>query len=389
MSQGIPTNPDVLKWARETRGLDVEDVVQKLARKGITSDLVCAWENGSESPSYPQLERLAYEIYKRPLAVFFFPEPPEEESVQQSFRTLPEYEIKQLPPRLRLLLRKAKVFRCNLFELHNDINPAPRQILRDLSFRPDVSAMEMASSVREYLGIDLNEQIRWENSEVALKQWRNALEDKGIFIFKDAFKLNEFSGFCLYDDSFPIVYVNNTKSKTRQTFTLFHELAHLFFQTGGIDTPIEGYVEYLEGENRRIEVLCNRFAGAFLVPDHELDQRIRNRQITGEYIQALSNIYHVSREVILRKLFDRGLFDQFYYDRKVREWAEPPKKEKPGSGNYYRNIGAYLGSKYLDTVFGQYYQSRITVEQLADYIGIKVKNFPGVEMMLMGKEATT
>ncbi|MEC4677299.1 MAG: DNA-binding protein, partial [Nitrospirota bacterium] len=102
MSQGIPTNPDVLKWARETRGLDVEDVVQKLARKGITSDLVRAWENVSESPSYPQLERLAYEIYKRPLAVFFFPEPPEEESVQQSFRTLPEYEIKQLPPRLRL-----------------------------------------------------------------------------------------------------------------------------------------------------------------------------------------------------------------------------------------------------------------------------------------------
>ncbi|KKL56723.1 hypothetical protein LCGC14_2242570, partial [marine sediment metagenome] len=38
-------------------------------------------------------ERLAYEIYKRPLALFFFPEPPEEETPKESFRTLPQEEI--------------------------------------------------------------------------------------------------------------------------------------------------------------------------------------------------------------------------------------------------------------------------------------------------------
>jgi len=389
MSQGIPINPDVLRWARETRGLKIEDVVQKLARKGITSDLVYTWENGTERPTYPQLERLAYEIYKRPLAIFFFPEPPEEETVQQSFRTLPEYEIKHLPPRLRLLLRKAKVFQYNLSELYDNINPASRQILRDLSFRTDVSPTEMAESVREYLGISLNEQMNWENSEVALKKWRNALEEKGVFVFKDAFKLREFSGFCLYDEFFPIVYINNSKSKNRQVFTLFHELAHLLFQTGGVDTPLEDYLEYLEGENKRIEVLCNRFAGVFLVPDHEFDQRTRNSPVTEEFIQKLSNLYHVSREVILRKFLDRERFDQAYYDSKVREWAESSKKEKSGGGDYYRNIGAYLGSKYLDAVFGQYYQNRITVEQVADYIGIKVKNFPGIEILVTGKEVTT
>jgi len=48
MSQGIPVNFDVLRWARETRGLSIEDVVQKFARKGITSELVYEWENGNE-----------------------------------------------------------------------------------------------------------------------------------------------------------------------------------------------------------------------------------------------------------------------------------------------------------------------------------------------------
>jgi hypothetical protein len=37
-----------------------------------------AWEAGESAPTYPQLEKLAYQIYKRPLAVFFLPTPLDE-----------------------------------------------------------------------------------------------------------------------------------------------------------------------------------------------------------------------------------------------------------------------------------------------------------------------
>ena len=133
MSEPIPVNPDMLKWARETAGLGVDDVVTKMKRKRVTAETVLSWENGEDSPSYAQLERIAYEIYKRPLALFFFPEPPQEETPKQSFRTLPDYAIERLPARLRFLIRKARVMQLNLAELYDNANPAPQRIVRDLT----------------------------------------------------------------------------------------------------------------------------------------------------------------------------------------------------------------------------------------------------------------
>jgi len=68
MTETVPITPDVLRWARESAGLTIGDVVKKLNRKGITSQVIEEWEAGFSSPTYSQLERLAYDLYKRPLA---------------------------------------------------------------------------------------------------------------------------------------------------------------------------------------------------------------------------------------------------------------------------------------------------------------------------------
>lgn len=187
---------------------------------------------GRSSPSYIQLERIAYKIYQRPLALFFFPAPPQEETPKKSFRTLPVYAIERLPEQIRFLIRKAQVMQFNLAELYDNVNPAARHIVRD------------------YLGIALAEQRRWRNSAEALKVWRAALEEYGVFVFKHAFRVDSFSGFCLYDEQFPVIYVNNSQPQNRQIFTLFHELAHLLFRTGGIDVPFDDYLNHLAGDSR-------------------------------------------------------------------------------------------------------------------------------------------
>jgi len=378
----LPVNPDVVRWARETAGLSVDDVVEKINRVSVTADSVVAWEEGKTSPTFTQLERLAYEIYKRPLAIFFFPEPPREISPQQSFRTLPEYEIARLPTRVRFLLKKARALQVNLAELYEGVNPVKRQIVRELNFTPGTAAGVIAARVREYLGITLEEQFECGDSEQAFKLWRRRFEECGISVFKDAFREDSFSGFCLYDESFPLIYVNNSKPFNRQSFTLFHELAHLLFDTGGVDTSLEHYIDHLDGINRQIEILCNRFAGEFLVPTEDFEARIGGQVVDDYTIQQLANLYNVSREVVLRKFLDRGDVDKAYYDEKVAAWKAAAVPDREPGGSYYANMGAYLSESYLDKAFNRYHRNQIGIEQLADYLGVKVKSVPGMEAVL-------
>lgn len=387
MNGPSPINPAVLQWARTTAGLSIEEVVQKLKRKKITAETVVAWETGEAVPDYVQLERLAYEVYKRPLAIFFFPQPPAEETPQQAFRTLPDSEIQRLSPRLRYLLRQAQAMQINLGELYGGVNPAERQIARDLRFALDAPVAELARDVRQFLGVDLREQLEWRSSETAFKEWRNALENSGVFIFKDAFKDEAISGFCLHDSRFPITYVNNSRAATHQVFTLFHELSHLLSGTGGIDTPDDAYIRALDGRNKQIEILCNRFAAAFLVPDDDFDSRVAQMPITEASISALANQYSVSREVILRRLRDKQLVSSEDYEQMVEQWQSSGSGARGEGGDYYRTKGAYLGERYLELAFSLFYQNKISVEQLADYLGVKTSNVPGMEALLFPKGA--
>jgi Zn-dependent peptidase ImmA (M78 family) len=300
-----------------------------------------------------------------------------------------------MEPRLRYLIRQARVMQINLAELNDDVNPAKHQILHDLSFKPNISVAEMTAKVRKYLGINLVAQKAWGNPDEAFKAWRNVFEDKGVFVFKESFNQragresieSPFSGFCLYDEKFPIIYVNNSKPDTRQIFTLFHELCHLLLGTGGVDTRLDDYIYLLRGDARKTEILCNTFAGSFLVPDNDFNKRITGMSIDEKLIEQLANCYHVSREVILRKFLDRNLINQSYYERKVAEWANRPPKSDSG-GNYYLTKGVYLGEHYVDLAFSRYLQKKISVEQLADYLGVKVKNITGMELQLFRRGGT-
>ena len=102
-------NPHVLSWARKRAGLTVEDVAQTLSKEPA---VIRAWEEGELFPTYVQLETLAYKIYKRPIAIFFFPEPPNEPQIEHSFRTLPDFEFQKLSADTRYRIVKLKRYSC-------------------------------------------------------------------------------------------------------------------------------------------------------------------------------------------------------------------------------------------------------------------------------------
>ena len=85
-------NPEILIWARETAGLDLETAARKIelnAARGLSgAERLAAMENGDVVPTGPLLRRMA-EKYHRPILTFYLPKVPAPPQLRQDFRTLP------------------------------------------------------------------------------------------------------------------------------------------------------------------------------------------------------------------------------------------------------------------------------------------------------------
>ncbi len=148
-------NPVVLRWARERSGRSVEDVAERL---GKNPAVVASWELGDGAPTYSELERLAYEVLKRPLAMFFFPAPPEEPALEEWFRTLPGFEIEKLTPATRHAIRRARADQIALAELFHGKSAAARLLVRDVRITPGGDVAEAAAALRRVLGVSIEDQ---------------------------------------------------------------------------------------------------------------------------------------------------------------------------------------------------------------------------------------
>jgi Zn-dependent peptidase ImmA (M78 family) len=375
-------NPALLVWARERAGLTVAQVADAV---GKGSEVVASWEAGTSAPTYIQLEKLAYTVYRRPIALLFFPEPPSEPDPHQSFRTLPDFEIDELSAETRFRIRQARAVQLSFIELSDGANPSPRFVLRDL---PSVASSpgKAAEQIRQFLGVDLATQRGWRSNREALAAWRASVESAGVFVFKDTFKQRDVSGFSLYDTEFPIIYINNSTAKTRQMFTLFHELGHLLFHTNGVTKRDDSYIGVLRGEAREIEVFCNRFAADVLVPENAL--AAEDLSPTDRNILRLSRLFNVSREVILRRLLDRGAVSRAVYEARAREWAADyfeAKASEEGGGDYYATQASYLSDTYTRLAFRRYYQGSISIEDLARHLNMKIGNVSNFEQAVLQK----
>ena len=376
--------PSVIRWARESMGMSVEDVAHKLKK---SSEEVLAWESEDGTPpTYSQLENLAYKVFKRPLAIFFLPAPPDEIPPAREFRTLPDTDLRTLHADTYVQVRKAHAYQLTLKEIFEGKNPSVKKISHEAPLDMQRSIEAQALAVRKALGIALEDQLEWKSDELALKRWREAVEAQGIFVFKAPFKQKDISGFCLLDADFPLIYLNNSTTKTRQIFSLLHELAHLLFNVSGISKFEASYVNRLPMVERRIEQFCNKVAAEILIPSDDFVQQIagfpRNAESVQDHLYAtLASRYGVSREAILRRLLDMERVSQSFYEQKAKLWSS--QKKAASGGDWYASQNTYLSDRLAREVIGRHYRNQISVEQASEFLGIKAKNFAGLEQRIL------
>lgn len=369
----------MLTWARERNKLTIETLAHKMKRKPAE---ILLWEKGETDPSYRCLEDLAYKYFHIPLAVFFFSEPPKEPDPVKKFRRLPDYEFERFSEDTFKNIRMAQAYQDSLSIIVKNIDS--KKIFTDISPKGQSPSI-LAKKAREYIGITLEDQFKFSSCESAFKRWRHALEEVGIFTFKDSLKDRFISGFCLIDNRHPIIFINNSNSFSRQIFTLIHEMGHILFGIDGVTDISDSYMEFLNSKDRQVEVYCNEFASHFLVPDESFNKSIalfKEKGITA--ISEIADHYSVSREVILRKLKDLNLVSINLYQEKSAEWNKDylrgTRKQKGGS--YYLTQLSYLGESFTKAAFDEHRRGNIDKTDLATYLNVKAKNLEKLENRL-------
>ena len=382
----VKINPEVLRWARDWFNMSTDYVAKKMSSPSITEETIVAWENGDKMPTYRQLQKLA-DILEKPLEIFLYPSPPSIPKPSVRFRSIYGEYSKELPPEILKIIVYARKFQENLRDVSRGRNPAKQLITRN-TFSDDV--VETARKVRELINISLDEQKEFSSYPRAFEHWRLALSEVGIFVIKQPFRSEVYSGFCLSDSEFPVICVNNTTGHQRQIFTLFHELYHLIKGENGVDIiDDEQIVPTLSKEMQKLERECDLFAAEFLVPTddfiHEVTQIPHVTElledggyldILRECVEPLAKKYCVSLDVIQRKLLDTEFIEQSRYYRMFRRHSGDYHRDpgNNGGGNYYSSQVAYMGRPYIRLVMESQEKYGYPDYVAAEYLDVSVKN---------------
>lgn len=324
MRNEVNVNNNMLTWAINRAGYDLPAFAEKFPK-------VLEWLEGEKKPTVKQLEEFSKKVYL-PFGYLFLPHPPQERLPIPFFRTNGNQGDRisiNVYDTILLLQQRQDWLRNHLKD--NDFPELPYVG----KFRNCNDVKTIVADIRETLQMPENWASRFRTWQDAQDQLVLNIEDKGVItIFNGIVEnnthrpipLDDCRGFVLVDDYAPFMFVNNSDFKSAQMFTIAHELAHIWTgQSAGFD------FRRLQPANESIEILCDKVAAEFLVPEQEFSEVWKRQPNNFAYA---SRYFKVSEIVIARRALDTGKinkpqFFEFYEDYSSREFV---KKEVQGSG---------------------------------------------------------
>jgi Zn-dependent peptidase ImmA (M78 family)/transcriptional regulator with XRE-family HTH domain len=385
--------PALITWARDTAGFSLAEAAVRLK---VTAEQLAAWEAPDDEalPSIPQLRKLAA-LFKRPLAVFYLPEPPTKFEVMRDLRRLPGSELRQFSSALQLEIRASAERRELALDLAADLEQEISKftLTAEVTEDPEV----VGARIRAALGVTDELQVTWRDADgrAGFNAWRTRIESTGTLVFQTTtFPTEEASGFAISAEISPVISVNRKDAPTRRTFSLLHEFAHLMVRVSGVsDLETD---QRRRPEDQRIEVFCNQVAAAALMPQESLlaqpgveEHGLGSEAWTDAQISDLARRFNVSREALVRRLLTFNRTTNGFYNQKrsqyIAEHQAALAREREKTTDIKRNMPqetvSHFGRPLVRMLLGNYYQDRLTLSDVSGYLGLKVKHIPKLEQV--------
>ena len=329
MIHRIDINPNMLSWAIQRAGYDVDVYLQEHPD-------IAVWFDKEMLPTENQLEAFAKKLHV-PYGYLFLDEPPTEEIPIPMFRgeagnggfNLNVYDT------ILSLQRQQEWLADYLTDNEYDVCQCVGIISLNTSIKESVTILRDLLELEEDWAFDRRD------SSDAVNKLTEQIENIGISVsFNSGVENNnrreipveECRGFALVNDVVPFIFVNNKDSKTAQLFTLIHEMTHILLGTSA------GYGGEMEHIHDVTERYCDRVAAAFLVPAALLKK-------VWDGISKMAEKFKVSELMEARRAHELCLisgeaYRAFYFEYKNRPI---PVKKTSGYGDFYATALKRIG----------------------------------------------
>ncbi len=382
MKNNIQVNPQVLKWARKTAHLSIDDVPKSLISPAKLERI----EKGDELPTFNQLQKLARK-YDRPLYLLLETEIPED-----NYQTIPffrkENKTDYNSP-LALFLR----------DIQKKQDWARNYLIGEgypeLDFIGSISIKnkkkEVAVKIKERLNFPSSENFSYSQRIDFFKTLKESLEANNIFVSitgsdksNRAIDLEQAQGFAISDCFAPFVFVNTKNTTNAKIFTLVHEVVHLFLNETGISEDVIRFRKSQCHEDE-IENFCNEVAAEILMPEKQFLDFFKSLKGSLEIkIEELSKIFLVSQLSACVRLWrlkeiDSENFNSTFISLKEKVdiylTEDKKRKEDKSGGNYYASMRSKNGVLLSSLVFYAYKEGKILATDISNILKIKTNNF--------------
>lgn len=326
MRTQVNINNDIIMWAIKRAGFKYDDSALKSLK-------IEAWLRKEKKPTVKQLEDFSRKVHL-PFGYLFLNEPPKEELPIPFFRTNNDTTKLSINVYETVLMIQQ---RQEWFKEYLKDNEATALNFVG-KYKDNYNYNDIVEDIRKVMGIEKDWASKFNYFEDALNYLTSKIEELGIIVVfngvvgnnnKRPIKVDECRGFVLVDEFAPFMFINAADAKAAQLFTLIHELAHIWTgKSAGFD------FRGLLPANDPIELLCDKVAAEFLVPEDYFNKLWKDKND----IETISKYFKVSRIVVARRALDFGKITKIeFFDiyNKFLKDLNYKKEKQNDAGKFY------------------------------------------------------